>query len=70
MLGAYMLLIIKIRSQMNEEIYTVEQVANKLNCHPRTVRELIKKKELKASKKIRKWYVLHSDLLGYITSSK
>lgn len=51
---------------MNEEFYTVEQVAEKLNCHPRTVRELIKGNELKAAKKLRKWYVLHSDLLEYI----
>ena len=53
---------------MAEDFYTVEQVAEKLNCHPRTVRDLIKNDEIKASKKLRKWYVLHSDLLEYIKS--
>lgn len=53
---------------MNENIYTVEQVAEKLNTHIQTVRSLLNKGEIKGYKKLRKWYILHSDLLKYIKS--
>jgi excisionase family DNA binding protein len=53
---------------MAEQFYTIEQVAERLNCNPRTARDLIKENKLKGYKKLRKWYVLHSDLLEYIKS--
>lgn len=49
-----------------KEFYTVEEAAELLNSSPRTVRELIKTKQLKAYFKLRKYYILHTDLINYI----
>ena len=49
-----------------KEIYTVQEAAEVLNSNPRTVRELIKNGDLKAYFKLRKYYILHNDLINYI----
>ena len=49
-----------------KEFYTTEEVAELLNSNVQTVRNLIKTKQLKAYFKLRKYYVLHSDLVNYI----
>ena len=49
-----------------KEFYTTEEVAQLLNSNVQTVRNLIKTKQLKAYFKLRKYYVLHSDLINYI----
>ncbi len=60
--------LINTNQNMNDVIYTVEEVAQKLNANVQTIRGLLNKGEMKGYKKLRKWYVLHSDLLTYITS--
>lgn len=55
---------------MDKDFYTVVEVADKLNCGERTVRELISKGELQAIKKLRKWYILHDALMAYLLDKK
>ena len=49
-----------------KEFYTVDEAAELLNSSSRTVRVLIKTGQLKAYYKLRKYYILHSDLINYI----
>jgi excisionase family DNA binding protein len=53
---------------MIEKIYTVESTAELLNSNAQTIRKLIRDKELKATKKLNKWFILHSDILEYLGS--
>ena len=53
----------------NNEVYNVHDLAIKLNSNDRTIRELIKNGQLKAFKKLNKWYILHEDLIAYITTT-
>jgi excisionase family DNA binding protein len=48
------------------KIYTTEQAAEILNSTAVTVRQLIKDGKLKAFFKLRKYYILHSDLVDYL----
>lgn len=52
-----------------DNFYTVEEVAKKLNSNEQSVRRLINSNQLKATKKLRKWYVFHTDLVDFIKSS-
>jgi excisionase family DNA binding protein len=54
---------------MNEKFYTVEAAAELLNSNEQTIRKLINEGNLKASKKLRKWYILHSDILEFLKTS-
>ena len=49
-----------------KEFYTTEQAAEKLNTSIPTIRQLIKDGKLKAFFKLRKYYILHSDLVDYL----
>ena len=49
-----------------QEFYTTEQAAAKLGSNIQTVRQLIKDGKLKAFFKLRKYYILHSDLVDYL----
>lgn len=47
-------------------IYTIETASALLQCHPDTLRKLCRLGQLKSYQKLRKWYILHEDLLDYI----
>ncbi len=47
---------------MSEEVYTVEQFAERLNLHPKTVRRFIREGRLRAVKVGRSYRILRSDL--------
>ena len=49
-----------------DKIYTLEQAAEALNANTQVLRKKIKEGEIKAYKRLRKWYILHSDLVEYI----
>lgn len=49
-----------------KDFYTPEEAAEMLNSNVQTIRRLIKLGELKAYYKLRKYYILHSDLINYI----
>ena len=51
---------------MNENIYTVEQVMEILKVGERTILDALRDGSLKGYKKLRRWYVLHSDLITFI----
>jgi excisionase family DNA binding protein len=55
---------------MNNEIYTIKELAVKLNTSERAVRELIRDGKLKAFKQLGKYYILHVDLLEYIKTGE
>lgn len=50
----------------DDKIYTLEQAAEVLNANVQVLRKKIKGGEIKAYKRLRKWYILHSDLVEYI----
>jgi hypothetical protein len=49
-------------------IYTVKSASEMLKSNPQSIRRLINEGKLKASKKLNKWYILHSDILEYLNS--
>ena len=49
-----------------KEFYTTEEAAELLKSNVQTVRDLIKTGQLKAYFKLRKYYILHTDLINYI----
>jgi len=53
---------------VENEIYTLEKVAEKLDVSERYIRDQISNSELKAFKRGRRFYILHSDLVGFIQS--
>ncbi len=50
----------------DDKIYTLEQAAEALSANVQILRKKIKEGEIKAYKRLRKWYILHSDLVAYI----
>ena len=63
-------IIIKINKQLidmnKKDFYTHEEAAEMLNSNVQTIRRLIKTGQLKAYFKLRKYYILHTDLINYI----
>jgi excisionase family DNA binding protein len=51
-----------------EDFYTVKQAAAKLDLTERTVTDSIRKNKITAHKKAGKWFILHTDLILFITS--
>jgi len=51
-----------------EKIHTVEDVSKALKISSKTVRKLCRTGKLKAFKKVRKWFILESDLIEWIKS--
>lgn len=49
-----------------EKIHTIESIAGMLKISAETARKLCRTGEIKAYKKLRKWYVLESDLMNWI----
>lgn len=47
---------------VTDELFTVEEVAQKLKLHPDTVKRLLRTKELTGYKILREWRVKQSDL--------
>lgn len=62
--------IYKFISMENEQIYTIDQVADKLKVSERYIRDNINRKELKAFKRGKRMYILHSDLVEWIRNGK
>ena len=54
------------KSMDKKEFYTTEEAAELLKSNVQTVRSLIKTGQLKAYYKLRKYYILHTDLINYI----
>lgn len=52
---------------MKDEIYTVDQVAESLDLHPKTIRRFIKDGKLKANKIGNQWRVTETDLKAFTT---
>lgn len=50
---------------MSEEIYTVEQFADRLKLHPKTVLRFIREGRLRAVKVGRSWRILRSELEAF-----
>jgi excisionase family DNA binding protein len=59
-----------IQMKNEKEFYTVEQLATLLSITERTVLESIRKAEIKAYKRFKKWYVLHTDVLDFLYNSE
>ena len=53
-----------------QDFYTVKQAATKLDLTERTITENIRTGKIKAYKTAGKWFILHSDLLEFITSKE
>lgn len=51
----------------NERIYTAEQCAELLSLDVRLIREILKSGALRGYKRHRQWYVLHADVVAYVT---
>jgi len=51
-----------------QDFYTVKQAAEKLDLTERTITENIRTEKIKAYKTAGKWFILHSDLLDFVTS--
>lgn len=50
-----------------QKIYSAKSAAELLNCHVKTINKLCREKKLNAYKKLSKWYILHSDIINFIT---
>ena len=59
-----------INQNNQKEIYTTSNLAELFQVSERTILEHIRSNELKAYKRFKKWYVKHSDLLDFLTSSE
>ena len=57
-------------SMENEQIYTIDQVAAKLDVSPRFIRDNINSKKLKAYKRGKRKFILHSALVEWIRNGK
>jgi excisionase family DNA binding protein len=53
-----------------EEFYTVEEVAERLKVTPRTVREWLRTKRLKAGKAGRQWRIHETDLQAFMAHGR
>ena len=53
----------------SQKFYTVEQAAELLNSNEQTIRKLIRNNELKATKRLNKWFVFHTDIVEYLKHS-
>jgi excisionase family DNA binding protein len=47
--------------------YSAKGAAELLNCHVKTVNKLCREKKMKGYKKLGKWYILHSDIITFLT---
>lgn len=56
------------KEEIQKEFYTVPEVAKLLDVTENTVREQIRKGNLKGYKKLKKWFVFKEDLKKYIQS--
>lgn len=52
---------------LNCKMLTIHDVAQQLNVDERTIRELIRKNELRAIKVGKEWRVAETDLDGYVS---
>ncbi|WP_375563388.1 helix-turn-helix domain-containing protein (plasmid) [Bernardetia sp. OM2101] len=51
---------------MTEQIFTVDELTNKLGLSKRTIEDSIRNGKLKATKLFKKWFVKNSDLIEFI----
>lgn len=59
---------IMTRINLDDEFYTIELASEKLGMSERALREKISSGEIKGYKKGKRYYLLHSDILKYITN--
>jgi len=52
----------------NDKIYTVETAANLLSITQETLRKELRKGTIQGTKKLNRWYILHSQILVFIRS--
>ena len=55
-------------SMENDQIYTIDELALKLKVSERFIRDNISNKKLKAYKRGKRKFILHSDLVKWIRS--
>ena len=53
---------------MNDQLLTVEQVAERLHCKPGTVRVLVREKKLRAGKIAGRWLIPESAFTEYLAA--
>jgi hypothetical protein len=53
-------------TRTNDYINDLSGLSERLNCSVKTLQKLCATGELKAYKKLRKWYVLENDLIEWI----
>lgn len=53
---------------MNKEYYTVEQISNMLDIHPKTIQRYIREGKLRASKVGKSWRISGHDLSVFVES--
>lgn len=53
-----------------QKFYTVEAAAKLLNSNVQSIRRLINDDKLKATKKLGKWYIFHTDIVEYLNSNE
>lgn len=58
------------KNESMEIIYTVERLAELLGLGEKTIRKLLNEGTIKGHKKNGRWFVLHSDVLKYITATE
>jgi len=54
--------------QTPSTIYTLQQAADVLGMHERTLLDRLRTGEIKASKQAGRWYILHSSLVEWVES--
>ena len=55
---------------MQSLIYTTKTAAALLECDPKTVEKLCRTREIRATKRLRKWYILPDRLVEYIKTGE
>lgn len=55
---------------MKNEIYTVAQLAIKLEVTERTISDAIRDGRLKGYKQFKRWYVTHEQLLAFLATNQ
>jgi excisionase family DNA binding protein len=55
---------------MKNEVYTVAQLADKLEVSERTISDAIRDGRLKGYKQFKRWYVTHDQLLIFLASNQ
>ena len=55
---------------MKNEVYTVAELAAKLDVSERTIANAIREGKLKGYKHFKKWYITHEQLLAFLETNQ